>query len=120
MENKTRQFALTRLSTLLEIPETDTICINLEKCILNYATDRSNDLGQEPAWDNYRFSDIYKQKFLQIQHNLRNSPVLRGWLVNKKIKTKDVMDMRNKIISDLEMHLAEGKPAESFIEKYKI
>jgi DNA-directed RNA polymerase subunit M/transcription elongation factor TFIIS len=94
MENKTRQFALTRLSTLLEIPETDTICINLEKCILNYATDRSNDLGQEPAWDNYRFSNIYKQKFLQIQHNLRNSGVLRGWLVNKKIKTKDVMDMR--------------------------
>ena len=94
MENKTRQFVLTRLSTLLEIPETDTICINLEKCILNYATDHSNDLGQEPAWDNYRFSDIYKQKFLQIQHNLRNSPVLRGWLIDKKLKTKDVMDMR--------------------------
>ena len=94
MENKTRQFALTRLSTLLEIPETDTICINLEKCILNYATDRCRELLQEAAWDNYRFSDIYKQKFLQIQHNLRNSSVLKGWIVNKKIKTVDVMDMR--------------------------
>jgi len=94
MENKTRQFVLTRLSTLLEIPETDTICINLEKCILNYATDRSKELMQEPAWDNYRFSDIYKQKFLQIQHNLRNSPVLKSWLIEKKIKTVDVIDMR--------------------------
>ena len=37
-----------------------------------------------------------------------------------EVLPKDVMDMRNKIISDLEMHLAEGKPAESFIEKYKI
>jgi hypothetical protein len=37
-----------------------------------------------------------------------------------EVLPKDVMDMRNKIISDLEMHLAEGKPAESFVEKYKI
>lgn len=94
MENKTRQFALTRLSTLLEIAETDTICINLEKCILNYATDRCRELLQEAAWDNYRFSNIYKQKFLQVQHNLRKSPVLKNWLVKKKIKTVDVMDMR--------------------------
>lgn len=33
---------------------------------------------------------------------------------------KDVLEMRNSILIDLEMHLAEGKPAESFIEKYKI
>jgi hypothetical protein len=33
---------------------------------------------------------------------------------------KDVVDMRNKILSELEMHLAEGKSAESFLERYKI
>ena len=33
---------------------------------------------------------------------------------------KDVAAMRDRIIDDLEMHLAEGKPAESFVEKYKI
>lgn len=94
MENSTRQFVLTRLSTLLEIPESDTICINLEKCILNYATDRSANLGQEAAWDNYRFADIYKHKFLQIQYNLRKSSVLKRWLVERKVKTKDIIDMR--------------------------
>jgi len=94
MENPTRQFVLTRLSTLLEIPETDTICINLEKCILNYATDRSKDLREEPAWDNHKYSNIYKHKFLQLQYNLRNSPVLKGWIVDKKLKTKDVIEMR--------------------------
>ncbi|CAY39612.1 hypothetical protein OTV1_024 [Ostreococcus tauri virus 1] len=90
MENPTRQYVLTRLSTLLEIPETDTICINLEKSILNYATTKCS----EPAWDNHSFSNMYKHKFLQLQYNLRNSPALNRWIVEKKVKSKDVVDMR--------------------------
>jgi DNA-directed RNA polymerase subunit M/transcription elongation factor TFIIS len=90
MENPTRQFVLTRLSTLLEIPETDTICINLEKSILNYATDKCD----EPAWDNLKYSNIYKHKFLQLQHNLKNSSVLKGWILGKKVRSKDVIEMR--------------------------
>ena len=35
-------------------------------------------------------------------------------------ESKDVLELRNKILLDLEIHLADGKPAESFIEKYKI
>ena len=91
MENPTRQFVLTRLSTLLEIPETDTICINLEKSILNYASDRATSLREEPAWDNDKYTNIYKHKFLQLQHNLKHSPVLKGWILNKKVKSKDVI-----------------------------
>ena len=94
MENPTRQFVLTRLSTLLEIPETDTICINLEKSILNHASDRATDLREEPAWDNDKYTNIYKHKFLQLQHNLKNSPGLKGWILDKKVKSKDVIDMR--------------------------
>lgn len=37
-----------------------------------------------------------------------------------EVMPKDVADMRNKILSELEMHLAEGKTAESFVERYKI
>jgi len=33
---------------------------------------------------------------------------------------KDLLDFRNKLIIELEMHLADGKPAETFVEKYKI
>jgi DNA-directed RNA polymerase subunit M/transcription elongation factor TFIIS len=94
MENPTRQFVLTRLSTLLEIPETDTICINLEKSILNYSSDRAIDLREEPAWDNHKYANIYKHKFLQLQHNLKHSPVLKGWILDKKVKSKDVIEMR--------------------------
>lgn len=94
MENPTRQFVLERLSSLLEIPESDTICINLEKCILNYAVDHNCTKHGEPCWDNHLFSNIYKQKFLQLQYNLRHSPVLKEWITDKKVKTRDVIDMR--------------------------
>lgn len=90
MENPTRQFVLERLATLLEIPETDTICINLEKSILNHSVRKSSD----PAWENDKFANIYKHKFLQLQYNIRNSPVLKGWIVDKKVKSKDVIEMR--------------------------
>jgi transcription elongation factor S-II len=94
MENPTRQFAIDRISALLEIPKDDTICINLEKNILNYATEQARKINQQPAWDNHKYTSMYKQKFLQIQHNLKNSPVLKGWIIDKKIKTKDVIEMR--------------------------
>ena len=33
---------------------------------------------------------------------------------------KDMLEMRNNLLIELEMHLADGKPVDSFIEKYKI
>ena len=93
MENKTRQFVVERFSSLLGLPPDDTIVINLEKNILNYITDRSREIGQTPAWDNHKFATMYKQKFLQLQYNLKNSPVLKGWITDKRIKTKDVITL---------------------------
>lgn len=94
MENPTRQFVLERLSSLLEIPESDTICVNLEKCILNYAVDHNCSKHGPPSWENHLFGNTYKHKFLQLQYNLRKSPVLKGWILDKKVKSRDVIDMR--------------------------
>jgi len=33
---------------------------------------------------------------------------------------KDLLAYRNNLLSELEVHLSEGKPAETFIEKYKL
>ena len=93
MENPTRQFVLERLSSLLEIPESDTICVNLEKCILNYAVDHNCSKHGPPSWENHLFGNTYKHKFLQLQYNLRKSPVLKGWILDKKVKSRDVIDM---------------------------
>ena len=38
----------------------------------------------------------------------------------ENIIPKDVVETRNNIIAELEMHIGDGKPVESFIEKYKI
>ncbi len=94
MENKTRQFVVERLSTLLEIPETSTTCINLEKCILNHAKERADDIGEEAAWDNHKFSSIYKHKFLSIQKNLKDNTELRIKIIEKKLKPIEIVSMK--------------------------
>lgn len=94
MENKTRQFVIGRISTILEIPEDSTICINLEKCILNHATDRAKATGEVAAWDNHKYANMYKHKFLSLQQSLRDNPKLKQQIIDKRLKTKDIIEMR--------------------------
>lgn len=35
-------------------------------------------------------------------------------------ESKDIIEFRNNLLIELEMHLADGKPVESFVDKYKI
>ena len=94
MENKTRQFVVERLAALLEIPETSTTCINLEKCILNHAKERADEIGEEAAWDNHKYSSIYKHKFLSIQKSLKDNPELKTKITEKIIKPLEVVMMK--------------------------
>lgn len=93
MENKTRQFVIDRLSTLLEIPKDSVTCINLEKCILNFSTDRAIQRCTEPAWDNHRYTNIYKHKFLSIQNSFKQNPELVQKIKTKKIKLIEFVNM---------------------------
>lgn len=93
MENPTRCFVIKRLSALLGIPEDDTICLNLEKNILNHSIEKCKN-PNDAAWENHRFVNVYKHKFLQIQYNLRKSPDLKSKILKKVIKTKDVINMK--------------------------
>ena len=90
MDNPTRTFVIERLSKLLDLPVDDVICINLEKNILNHSISHSNDA----AWENPKFTNIYKHKFLQIQYNLNKSPELKRHILEKKLKTTEVIQMR--------------------------
>jgi DNA-directed RNA polymerase subunit M/transcription elongation factor TFIIS len=92
MESPMRKFIVERFSTLLEIPESDPICINLEKNIFNYAIDRNTN--GEPSWDNKYFVMFYKSKFLSIQFTMKNNPDIIKRLVEKKIKTINIVNMR--------------------------
>jgi len=103
--NVTREYVLNRLSSILEIPKTDTLCVNLEKSIFNH-TVRNID---EPSWENKWFSNIYKHKFLQIQYNMLKSPTLKQKIINKDLKTRDVVELKLQ-------HLCPGGPTDKTIE----
>jgi len=103
--NVTREYVLNRLSSILEIPKTDTLCVNLEKSIFNH-TVRNID---EPSWENKWFSNIYKHKFLQIQYNMLKSPTLKQKIINKDLKTSEVVELKPQ-------HLWPGGPTDKTIE----
>ncbi len=90
MENPTRQFVIKRFSEILELPVDDVICINLEKNILNHSITHCRDA----AWENHKFTNIYKHKFLQLQYNIRKSPELKKSILDKKIKTNEVIELK--------------------------
>jgi len=87
--NATRSYALEQLSETLGLPVDDVIPINLEKCILNYSVRRV----REPSWEDWWFLNTYRHKFLEIIRNLERSPTLKRHILEKKLKTKDVVDM---------------------------
>ena len=87
--NATRAYALEQLAESLGLPVDDVIPINLEKCILNYSVRRVREL----SWEDWWFLNTYRHKFLEIIKNLERSPTLKRHILEKKLKTKDVVDM---------------------------
>jgi DNA-directed RNA polymerase subunit M/transcription elongation factor TFIIS len=99
--NTTRLFVLERLSTLLDIPKDANICTDLEKCIVRHAEKRIRLNGDQAAWDNHRFMNIYKHKFLSLQRNIRQNPKLKDQLVQHTLSVIDMVDMRpNELFPD--------------------
>jgi len=88
--NATRSYALDKISEILGLPKDDVIPINLEKSILNHCVRRVH----EPSWENFDFINTYRHKFLEIKNNLQRSPNLKNDIVAKKLKTKDVVEMK--------------------------
>ena len=79
MDNPTRTFVIDKLSKILDLTPDDDLCTDLEKCIVRHSERRSKLRGFEAAWDNHRFTDIYKHKFLSLKTSLVNNPKLKKW-----------------------------------------
>ena len=76
MENPTRQFVVERLSEIFGVSQDDDLCTDLEKCMVRYAKRRIEEGGGEAAWDNHKFTNIYKHKFLAIKSSIIENPNL--------------------------------------------
>ena len=88
--NATRAYALEKFAEVLKLPEDDTIPINLEKSVLNHCVRKV----REPSWDVFWFVQTYCHKFLEIHKILDRCEQLRRSLLDKRVKTKDVVDMK--------------------------
>lgn len=78
----TREF-----SKLLGLPEDHTICINLERCVFNWSVRRSKQFDDVPTWENRRFRDRYKHKFVEMKQGLMRCPTNCENLKTGKVKT---------------------------------
>jgi transcription elongation factor S-II len=94
MDNPTRKFVIEKLAEILHLTPTEDLCTDLEKCIVRHSEKRSMDRGFEPAWDNHKFTNIYKHKFLSLKTNLVDNPKLRSQLIDRRISVLDIVDMR--------------------------
>jgi hypothetical protein len=89
-DESTRAYVVRKFSELLDIPETSTLCINLEKSLNNWAVRRAKSLLDEPAWDNHTFTNRYKHKFLELQSHIRKVDTLREDIRSGKIKPRNL------------------------------
>jgi len=72
MANNMRQYVISKISSLLQVQPTEKVCLNLEKCIFNWAVRKTKYEGDQPSWENPMFRERYKRKFLDIQFNMRD------------------------------------------------
>jgi len=89
----TREYVISQFAEILDIPETSTLCINLEKSLNNWAVRRSKELMDDAAWDNHRFTNRYKHKFLELKSHIIRRPELRNSIRDGEIKPIKLMDM---------------------------
>ena len=89
-----RDYARQKISTLLQVSQDDKLCQNLEKCIFNWAVQKTKCSREQPSWSNPMFKDRYRVKFLSIKFNLEDaSSGLVDRIKSGKVHVKDVPGM---------------------------
>jgi DNA-directed RNA polymerase subunit M/transcription elongation factor TFIIS len=91
-DTKLRSYVTHELSKVLDIPEDGNICTNLERCIFNWSIRRSKQYGDYPVWENHRFRNRYKLKFLELKRIFINCPATVEKLKAGIAKTNQLID----------------------------
>lgn len=69
---------------------TDKELMNAEKSIYISVYNKALKMGHAITWENRTFREAYKQRFLQVQYNLKNSPTFLEDIQSRKIETKRI------------------------------
>jgi transcription elongation factor S-II len=89
-----RTYVASKLSEILNLPETDKFILNFEKCIFNWAVRQTRFEGEQPSWENKLFKERYKRKFISIKFNLEiPDNNLKNNILSGKTKLTNVVYM---------------------------
>tara|TARA_B100000287_G_C20275751_1_gene639902 strand:- start:116 stop:628 length:513 start_codon:yes stop_codon:yes gene_type:complete len=80
---------------LCELINDDKISSNLEKGVLNYSINMSNNKNIVKKWDNGYFVIIYTERLRTVIFNLKNNKELLKKIMNKEIKAHKLAFMNH-------------------------
>lgn len=94
MDNPLRQYVVEQFSVIFGIGPEDPLCTDLEKCVVRHSKWRIETNDGVAAWDNHKFTNIYKHKFLFLKNALTSNEDLKSKVLNREVSVVEVVAMR--------------------------
>lgn len=94
MDNTLRNHVIAQFSNVFDLDESDSLCSDLEKCIVRHSKQTIEKGNGVAAWDNHKFTNIYKHKFLNLKRALSSNTIIRNKVKNREVSVVEVVAMR--------------------------
>ena len=95
MDIPIRRYVVEQFSGIFDIDSQDDLCLDLEKCIVRHSKRIiQNTKKGVAAWDNHKFLNIYKHKFLSLKNALTSNDDLREKVRGREVSVVEVVAMR--------------------------
>tara|TARA_B110000046_G_scaffold59360_1_gene66653 strand:+ start:1284 stop:1991 length:708 start_codon:yes stop_codon:yes gene_type:complete len=94
MDNTLRNHVIVQFSNIFDLDEGDSLCTDLEKCIVRHSKQTIEKGNGVAAWDNHKFTNIYKHKFLNLKRALSSNSIIRDRVKNREVSVVEVVAMR--------------------------
>lgn len=94
MDNALRDYVVTQLSQIFDLDPEDSLCTDLEKCIVRHSKNMIERGDGVAAWDNHKFTNIYKHKFLSLKSAFTTNGDLKDGVKKRRVSVVEVVAMR--------------------------
>jgi transcription elongation factor S-II len=93
MASNIRTHAINQFAKLLGQTPTDLNPFNMEKSIFNWSIKQVRAKNGVPSWENTQFKEIYKNRFLNIQYDLKNADLAQR-ILSGEVNPKCIANMQ--------------------------
>ena len=92
--NTLREYSISKFAEIFNRPVIDSVPFNIEKSIYNWTIRRCKLAGTTPSWENKVFREMYKQKVINIEKNLKNEKTtLKDRVITGQIITRTIAQL---------------------------